>query len=275
MAPRPRSHGLQFSEPITPEKFFTSSANDGLMLPQMSPSGAGNQSGVQRKTYQRRTPKEKLDTVVQTINSLNWTLFRFLEAFFKPKQSGRTDTHRAALTKFLQSTDSGVDGIRSYAAIIVNMIYENELGRPPTNEAEYDQMFSHEKAYTDLRYARPVISTWATELITARLVTESNRLIRPDAGLRVRASRKPDRKLPESAPGDSNSGAHPADSTADLADADESGQRVNVAVVGQKRDEIVDFVVGADDEEDEWEDVENAGTCALSSLPEIKLNCTK
>ena len=99
-----------------------------------------------------------------------------------------TKAHSAALqydwNRVPPGADSSVDRIENYAAIIANIIYGDKLGKPPSNEAEYNQVLSRDGAYTDLRHACPAISTSVTELITVCLVTESNRLIRLDASLR-------------------------------------------------------------------------------------------
>ncbi|KAH8101947.1 hypothetical protein BXZ70DRAFT_891314 [Cristinia sonorae] len=172
---------FQFAEPVTPDRFAGHQ-------PPPPPSQRTPEPSPSRQRQPRRTPTQKIDDIIETINKARWTMAEFLENYFQPHLRGRSDVHRASLTGFLQGhvsrkADSEGQPI-GYAANIVDLIYRNELGRPPLDSDEHDESFSTGKSFDELRYAQPAISTWATDLVARRLVTESNWLVSPDAGLR-------------------------------------------------------------------------------------------
>ncbi|KAJ7656705.1 hypothetical protein B0H17DRAFT_955911, partial [Mycena rosella] len=127
-----------------------------------APSSASSQVSL-RAT--RRSPWQKIDDVLKT-----WgfrSLGDFLAALFHPRTRGQKDprskTHRQVVSAFLKGRST-----RSMADIIP-LIYNHHASRPKKSDAyQRSASFSPYKPLSDIRYAQPCLSAWATRLVGDR-----------------------------------------------------------------------------------------------------------
>jgi hypothetical protein len=92
------------------------------------------------------------------------SLGEFLSVLFHPRTRGekdrRTRRHRQAVGAFLQGRSTIT------MADIMPLIYDHPKSRPKKRDLEQcSAAFSPYKPLTDIRYARPCISAWATRLV--------------------------------------------------------------------------------------------------------------
>ncbi|KAI0081500.1 hypothetical protein K474DRAFT_1671959 [Panus rudis PR-1116 ss-1] len=149
----------------------------------------GTPSPSPRKAY--KTSKQKLDAVLALLGQEQWSLGKLLYMLFRQVDKKgcdvqRSQTHISYLRNFLQG------GNEYKPAAIVDMIYTHPYSWPSSpDHPDRDLMFSSTRdPFEDIHYARPSLSTWALSTVSKQLVTESNKIIDHNSGLRVRASRK-------------------------------------------------------------------------------------
>ncbi|KAI0081427.1 hypothetical protein K474DRAFT_1568602, partial [Panus rudis PR-1116 ss-1] len=75
-------------------------------------------------------------------------------------------------------------------AEIVDLMYNNHYSKVPPCSLESGLMFSGASDLGDINAAQPALSSWAISLVTSRIIKESNILVSPEAGLRLRALKK-------------------------------------------------------------------------------------
>ncbi|KAJ7847404.1 hypothetical protein B0H13DRAFT_2362517 [Mycena leptocephala] len=124
-----------------------------------SPSSASTQISLRAL---RRSLWRKMDDVLSTYGFES--LGEFLSVLFHPRTRGekdrRTRRHRQAVGAFLQGRSTIT------MADIMPLIYDHPKSRPKKRDLEQcSAAFSPYKPLTDIRYARPCISAWATRLV--------------------------------------------------------------------------------------------------------------
>ncbi|KAA1470451.1 hypothetical protein DENSPDRAFT_774873 [Dentipellis sp. KUC8613] len=154
-----------------------------------------------RSYTSRKNLAQKIDAVLETVHETRLTLGEFLFHLFgnaievpstrHPAGKvtfARSDRHKQYVSKFL----SGKGGYT--AGQVLDQIYRNRDGRPPGNHVDATRAFSSTHPFADIEYGQPAISTWALDLVVNKIIKESNYLQSEKAGLRVRASRKTDKR---------------------------------------------------------------------------------
>ena len=150
-----------------------------------------------REYTPRRTVPQKIDHVLETIQKAGFTLGEFLVYLFSSPIEVRNDDLTEVLATYKRSDKQRrtvvalMSGQSSYtAAHVVQEMYKNKDGRPSSDHSDAAAYFSSTLAALDIKYARPSLSTWALNLVSGKIIKESNYLQSEKAGLRVRASRK-------------------------------------------------------------------------------------
>ena len=113
----------------------------------------------------KRSRWKKIDNVLK-----NWgfrNLGDFLAALFHPRTRGEKDyrskTHRQVVSAFLKGTST------KSMADIIPLIFHHHASRPKRSDADQrSASFSPYRPLTDIRYAQPCLSAWATRLVGDR-----------------------------------------------------------------------------------------------------------
>ncbi|KAI0070832.1 hypothetical protein K474DRAFT_1701943 [Panus rudis PR-1116 ss-1] len=178
------------------------------------PFNTGSQTPSQRTPRKKaESDQEKLDSIISFIRGKYWSLGKFLYLLFREKDEDGTSvwqsqspSHRGFVCSFLQGNSQYTAGE------IVELLYEHRDSKPASSHHKSKEMFSTTLDTKNICYAQPALSCWATYLVASQVIRESNRLISPGSGLRVRASRR--KSEPQS------NGGLRADSNAPLPEAD-------------------------------------------------------
>ncbi|KAI9063585.1 hypothetical protein FKP32DRAFT_1676294 [Trametes sanguinea] len=190
-----------FTNPHTPST--TSSSPCAFSTPQGSPSlgqsrkrkydenssahtvsaSAREQPGPRKRKY--LSGPEKLSLVLDYIyDELRWTLGEFLYALFdSPSNHDRSERHRAVVSAFLQGR------AECTPAKVLDLWLKHKDGRISKGNAEYSRMYSTgPESFVTARQVRVALTSFAAQIITAKVVKEAEYAIRPQNGLH--ASRK-------------------------------------------------------------------------------------
>ncbi|KAH9917526.1 hypothetical protein B0H21DRAFT_879595 [Amylocystis lapponica] len=131
----------------------------------------------------KRTPTEKLATVLHTLQDLNWTLSEFLYALFRVKDDNgqrieRNEPHRTMMSRFLSG------GTKYTFADILSAVMQDPGGLPKGDSAEMeDTPYSLAKSYVVIKHARPAIATMAVEFVRGELLKEIRVTVQSTHGL--------------------------------------------------------------------------------------------
>jgi hypothetical protein len=92
------------------------------------------------------------------------TLGEFLSVLFHPRKRGekdpRTSSHRHTVAAFLKGQS------KITMAGIIPLIFNHHHSRPKKRDTdEYSAALSPSKPLSEIRYARPCLSAWATQLV--------------------------------------------------------------------------------------------------------------
>ncbi|KAL0569270.1 hypothetical protein V5O48_012699 [Marasmius crinis-equi] len=119
-------------------------------------------------------PSEKLDIVLETIRSLNWTLGDRLHHLFRHKGK---DEHRSALyyqmvSKFLgRLTKKGVSHV-------LEEIIHNPWGIPKLGNVDHNRMFTTEVDFLEVKAARPALTLFAAQLVEEEMEKEVKQAVK-------------------------------------------------------------------------------------------------
>ncbi|KAF8168605.1 hypothetical protein K438DRAFT_2064437 [Mycena galopus ATCC 62051] len=126
----------------------------------ITPSPSSTSSQVPLRVS-KRTKFQKMNDVLEAYSFRN--LGEFLAVLFHPRTRGETDKrtkrHRQAVAAFLQGRTSFT------MAHIIDLIYNHHKSRPKKKDPDYLAAFSPVKPPSEIRCARPCLSSWATRLV--------------------------------------------------------------------------------------------------------------
>ncbi|KZV82996.1 hypothetical protein EXIGLDRAFT_843302 [Exidia glandulosa HHB12029] len=152
-----------------------------------------------------RSDRQKAFALMSCISTLGLTVGQALDLIFDDNQF----TYNAASADGLPLPDA-----RSYGQMIgaflrgrgsrrVSHILARWLrhssGLPDLGHEERNQMYSLETQWTDLRHARPVLTSWAAQSCAAQLGAETREIIKPEHGLHAMI-KTPLRQTPTAGP---------------------------------------------------------------------------
>ncbi|KAJ7310769.1 hypothetical protein DFH08DRAFT_1046027 [Mycena albidolilacea] len=148
----------------------TSSASNSPIAP--SPSSASTQISLRAP---KRTCWEKMDQVLTTYGFDS--LGEFLSVLFHPRKRGekdlRTRSHKHTVAAFLKGRS------KITMADIIPLIFNHPRSRPKKRDADqHSASFSPSKPLSEIRYARPCLSAWATRLVGDRIYYQVGKLAR-------------------------------------------------------------------------------------------------
>ncbi|KAJ7208822.1 hypothetical protein GGX14DRAFT_632643 [Mycena pura] len=114
----------------------------------------------------KRTCWQKIDHVLATYGF--HSLGEFLSVLFHPRKRGekdlRTKSHRQTVAAFLKGHS------KITMAHIIPLIFNHHHSRPKKRDTDqYSAAFSPSKPLSEIRYARPLLSAWATRLVGDRI----------------------------------------------------------------------------------------------------------
>ncbi|KAJ6530368.1 hypothetical protein DFH09DRAFT_1044864 [Mycena vulgaris] len=147
----------------------TSSASNSPVAP--SPSSASTQISLRAP---KRTCWQKVDHVLTTYGFDS--LGEFLSVLFHPRKRGekdrRTKSHRQTVAAFLKGQS------KITMAHIIPLIYNHHRSRPKRDTDQHSAAFSSSIPLSEIRYARPCLSAWATRLVGDRIYYGVGKLAR-------------------------------------------------------------------------------------------------
>ncbi|KAF7334057.1 hypothetical protein MVEN_02311300 [Mycena venus] len=148
----------------------TSSTSNSPIAP--SPSSASTQTSLRAP---KRTCWQKVDHVLTTYGFES--LGEFLSVLFHPRKRGerdlRTKSHRQTVAAFLKGQS------KITMAHIISLIFNHHHSRPKKKDTDQcSAAFSPSKPLSEIRYARPCLSAWATRLVGDRIYYRVGKLAR-------------------------------------------------------------------------------------------------
>jgi len=67
----------------------------------------------------------------------------------------------------------------------IMLMYDHPYVRPASNHPESERYFAHNVEAAEIKYAKPMLSTWALEVTIKEMHRESNYLISKRVGMQV------------------------------------------------------------------------------------------
>jgi hypothetical protein len=193
--------GKDYAVHVTPsssstQEFFAHTSQHSDMNFTLPHDTSRLQSKLRKK---QKSQWEKVDYILGHISDEFQSLGDFLKVLFQPKYRGRPDErtmkHRMIVSAFL----SGRSTVR--IGEIINLIYNHGQSQPSASSKDFDVCntpFSPCVSHLDMKYARPALSTWATQLVGDQVSRECHALTQNDPGypdhlaqLRPSSKRKP------------------------------------------------------------------------------------
>ncbi|KAJ7712475.1 hypothetical protein B0H14DRAFT_3171882 [Mycena olivaceomarginata] len=137
-----------------------------------SPSSASTQTSLRAP---KRTCWQKMDDVLTTYGFES--LREFLSVLFHPRKRGekdhRTKSHRQTVSAFLKGQS------KITMAHIIPLIFNHSRSRPRKRDTDqHSSAFSPSRPLSEIRYARPCLSAWATRLVGDHIYYQVGKLAR-------------------------------------------------------------------------------------------------
>ncbi|KAJ6511068.1 hypothetical protein C8R45DRAFT_1068877 [Mycena sanguinolenta] len=179
-APRVRQYNrtpAPLTIPVIPQLASVSASNSPVTP---SPSSVSSQIPLRAA---RRSQWAKVDAVLGTYGFSN--VGKFLAVLFHPRIRGqkdlRTKPHRQAVAAFLQGRSS------VKMAQVIELLYNHHKSRPKKNDSDqYLAGFSAHRPLSEIKCARPCLSSWATRLVGDHAYYRVNKLAQKQRGSRNR-----------------------------------------------------------------------------------------
>lgn len=147
-----------------------------------------------------RTPRkaalkdgDKLEVVLRSIQEVNWTLPKFLEALFTSEELQFTNRstssslgpqlHRNMVQAFLNGTS------KHHAGYIINKIYQysRQLAYRSNDSTYSDHPYVPDRPVDDIQHAYPALAAWSVSLVSRLVHEEGTIMVKPETGLHMRA----------------------------------------------------------------------------------------
>jgi len=141
-----------------------------------------------REKRKWRTVQDKVNELLQLIQSFNWTLGDMLYHTFsmrdhKGELYKPDPIHYQMVSKFLSG------GSDATAGIILEIWFNSPYGKPPNTHIESMQKFSTEHPFQSIHFAHPSISAFAAQLVRRKVRKEAEKATWKDGGLHTFTSR--------------------------------------------------------------------------------------
>jgi hypothetical protein len=149
---------------------------------------------------QKKSQWEKVDSILEQIMNEFHSLGDFMKLLFHPNSRDtsdeRTPRHRMMVSAFLSGRSTVGMGE------VIGLIYSHSKSQPSKSSKDFkvhNTPFSPTTSYLDIKYARPSLSSWATQLVGDQISRECHALTENDpeypdhlAKIRPSSQRKPD-----------------------------------------------------------------------------------
>jgi len=146
-----------------------------------------------------RNPNPKSDDqrwacVAESLKANGWTLGEFLYFTFRVKDENnkkcpRSHSHASFVRHFLQ-------GSQAYTpAMILDAWYEDPTGRESVAGDQSDLMFSTSVPFKQVKPVRAALSSFAAQLVHAKLLKEAKAAVKPEGGLHATMKKRGKNKL--------------------------------------------------------------------------------
>ncbi|KAJ6629792.1 hypothetical protein B0H10DRAFT_2160400 [Mycena sp. CBHHK59/15] len=142
-----------------------------------------------------RTDGQKIELILDTIQTENWTLSHFLYQLFRVKDSqgneiNRSSTHSQTVSIFLAGCSN-----ETVADIIAEWMVHPD-GRIPANSINSDLLYSTTVPYTRIRPVRAALTSFATQIVGKKVAVEAESAVKLNGGLHISIGKKhPETKL--------------------------------------------------------------------------------
>ncbi|KAF9235065.1 hypothetical protein BU15DRAFT_65199 [Melanogaster broomeanus] len=162
--------------------------------PSTSKSQPSSQVEVSTPRRPRRYPPQKIDDILCTIQDANWTLNEFLFHLFALEDAHgqelkRGKRHQQMLVALLNGS------VKPTIGAIIQLIARNTLDISPAakDPQDWTQMggFMSGVPVEEINHARPALTTWAVNEVTALVWKEASMMGGKDGGLQIRARKAP------------------------------------------------------------------------------------
>ncbi|KAJ3515928.1 hypothetical protein NLJ89_g1460 [Agrocybe chaxingu] len=176
----------------TPERLPAGTSRN-LSTPSQ-PSPLSRTSSTPRQSPRSRA--DKLNIVLDSLDSVGWSLPRFLEEFFKIQEKKgtelvkvkRDERHERVLTSMINGTT------KPHFGTLLELVYRNACAVKFLSKDATIQpgraLFSQDLTPNDIPHALPAITTWSVRLTGFLVNEEASEMVKPDAGLHLRVQAK-------------------------------------------------------------------------------------
>ncbi|KAJ7758355.1 hypothetical protein B0H16DRAFT_1821687 [Mycena metata] len=155
-------------------------------------SGLGDGSSRRKPS---RTNAQKIELILGTIQTENWTLGYFLYQIFRAKDNEGGEIHRSSTHSQMVSVFLAGRSNETVADIIAEWMTHPD-GRIPADSANSDLLYSTTVPYTDIRPVRAALTSFATQTVGKRVAVEAESAVKLNSGLHVSIGKKhPETKL--------------------------------------------------------------------------------
>lgn len=131
---------------------------------------------------------DKLERILLLLHELGWTIGDFLWYLFRVYEpDGKTKVNRSVRQRALVAHFMSGQTKRAFADIL-ELFYAHPSGQPRSAHTERALMFKQKPIYTQISYARPVLSCFAAQICGDRVSRDAIRAVKPQAGLHAHVS---------------------------------------------------------------------------------------
>lgn len=124
----------------------------------------------------KKTDQQKLEDVLSLLRRFRWSIGTLLQHVFLPEFTP-SRRHDQFASKFLQGSSSLTPGA------VIAAWFKSPYGLPPQSSPERAFQYSTTVDYQSIKHARPAISSFAAQLIGAKLTQEARKGVKRESGL--------------------------------------------------------------------------------------------
>ncbi|KAJ3819451.1 hypothetical protein F5880DRAFT_1677203 [Lentinula raphanica] len=144
-----------------------------------------DQPASRKKRKRALTHLEKLESILEHIQSLGWSFSDYMFYSSEWKDFSRGTTHSQAVEKFLSGR------CQHHPGEIIHNWYTSPDGRFGDNDLAASQMWStSEPTYSEINHIRACLTSFAAQICIEHAVKQAKNAVKPHNGLHVRISAK-------------------------------------------------------------------------------------
>jgi hypothetical protein len=152
------------------------------------------ESAPKRNYAPRRTNQQKLESILEAIHNLNWTLADFLYYAFRTTDEGGNKIHRTH--QHAKLTSHFLRGHGKFTpAQIIDAWFCTPDGRIASNSPDMDLMYSTATPYTEIKPIRAALTSFAAQVVGKKLVSEVKKAVDVKSGLHATAKKQYGQKV--------------------------------------------------------------------------------